>query len=1075
MPAGLPLHTRLIMVLILSWLGYLTNSLALPIGFGVAFVFGSIFSIIALRCLGLYWGVAVTLLVSSSTLVLWNHPYAMVIFSLEGLWVGLALRRGRHNLLLIDGLFWLLIGAAMTTVFHSTMLEQEVSIALVVALKQSLNGVFNALIADILLHHSGLGRWFLAQQQPRISFATAIFQLLTFSVLLAGLGLMLLTSRHEIERAHNQIVTDINGALLDVEQQLNPDLMAEFKAGKLPRAAIENQLRLLLTGPYQRRGLITTLLDEQERVILSTSSMNQPGQSILEGDLLYLPFKDDIFLKYPRSRFPLSTMRSWLQASYTRRVPVAGSSWTLLTEYPLRPMQQLFYHQALANLSYLSLTLLLMMALSWYLGKRAIRSLQELADKTQNLPRRLKENEALIWPESRYQEIDSLTQNFRQMAQTLKTQFDELETVHQQLAIQAAADSHQLSELTHERDIILENAPIGISRVKKGKLVWINHHQAKISGYPKEEIIGQSTRSFYARAADFEKLRQESQGVMARGETYETVVEMAKKSGQQIFMRLIGKSIDPQDSEKGSLWLSEDISQRREMEERLRESEERFKSMFDHHSASMLLVDRHDGAIVAANQAAANFYGYPRETLQTMKMSDLYVLDDAQAAEELALATREERDYMIFPHRLASGETRTVEVHATSLEIQRRPLHFSVIHDITQRVRFEAELKEAKAQAEAANLAKSQFLANMSHEIRTPLNGVIGMAQLLSMSQLTSEQQTYVEGLRSSSTGLLALLNDVLDLAKIDAGKIEIQPQAFSLKNCLDELVLPQKSLITAKGLDFYLHIDPAIPPHLLGDQLRIKQVLLNLLNNAIKFTVVGKIELNAQLLSHNQAAVLVEFALRDTGIGISPAAQQEIFKPFVQADGSTTRRFGGTGLGLSICQRLVELMGGSLSVESANDRGSCFRVVLPFSPADDGISWDDRPPEEPLTWSGPKPRILYAEDDPLSSRVVKTLLNKLGLAVMCVRNGQECLIALRASTYDLVLMDIQMPVMNGSDALRVLRGNPQTAHIPVIAVTSFALRGEKDDFIKAGFDGFVCKPVELKELLRIMHLVLGE
>jgi CheY-like chemotaxis protein len=208
---------------------------------------------------------------------------------------------------------------------------------------------------------------------------------------------------------------------------------------------------------------------------------------------------------------------------------------------------------------------------------------------------------------------------------------------------------------------------------------------------------------------------------------------------------------------------------------------------------------------------------------------------------------------------------------------------------------------------------------------------------------------------------------------------------------------------------------------------------------------------------------------------GISPAAQQEIFKPFVQADGSTTRRFGGTGLGLSICQRLVELMGGGLTVESAIDRGSCFRVVLPFSTPDASISWDENPSEEPLHWSGPKPRILYAEDDPLSSRVVKTMLNKLGLAVMCVRNGQECLIALRATPYDLVLMDIQMPVMNGSETLQALRKNPQTAQIPVIALTSFALRGEKEEFIKAGFDGFVSKPVELKELLRIMHLVLGK
>ncbi|NCO50583.1 MAG: PAS domain S-box protein [Deltaproteobacteria bacterium] len=1072
--AGHSLSVRLCLAVSLSLLGFLANNLPLPIGFTVAFVFGSIFSVMAVRCLGLSWGFAVTLLVSSSTLGLWNHPYAMMVFTLEGLWVGLALRRGWRNLLLIDGLFWLLIGAPLTTLFHGSFLGLGVEIALVVGLKQGLNGVFNALLADIFLHHSALGHWCLAQRRSLVSFATSSFHLLAFAVLAAGLGLMLLTSHLEIARFHERMIADITGVQLDVEQQLAAHPSAELTADSVAHPGIENQLAHILTGPYQRQGLMISLLDAQGRVIASSSPTHPPGKRIQQNALLSRPLQDDISLQFPRSRFPNSTMQSWLHASYTRRVPLAKSSWTLLIEYPLAPMQQLFYHQTLVNLSYLSLILLMVIALGWYLSSLATRSLQNLAAKTRNLPERLSRNEVLVWPESPYGEIDSLVQNFRDMIQILKTQFDELETAHQQLASQAAADSRQLSEITHERDIILETAPIGIARVRKGQLVWINQTQAEISGYPREEILGKPTQSFYTRPGDFEKLRQDSRRVLARGDAYETVVEMTKKHGERIFVRLIGKAIDPQNPSHGSLWLSEDISQRREMEERLRESEERFKAMFDHHSASMLLVDRQNGAIVAANQAAANFYGYPRETLQQMKMSDLYVLDDAQAAEEMKLALREERDYMIFPHRLASGETRTVEVHATSLEIQHRPLHFSVIHDITQRVQFEAELKEAKAQAEAANLSKSQFLANMSHEIRTPLNGVIGMAQLLAMSKLNSEQQAYVEGLKSSSTGLLALLNDVLDLAKIDAGKIELQPQAFSLTNCLNELVLPQKSLMSAKGLEFQLQIDPEIPPRLLGDQLRIKQVLLNLLNNAIKFTVVGKIALTVRLVSQNQAAVLVEFSLRDTGIGISLAAQQEIFKPFVQADGSTTRRFGGTGLGLSICQRLVELMGGRLSVESARDRGSCFRVVLPFSTPDDNVSWDDNPVEEPLIWNGPKPRILYVEDDPLSARVVKTMLNKLGLAVMCVRNGQECLIALKASPYDLVLMDIQMPVMNGSEALQALRENPQTAQIPVIAITSFALRGEKVEFIQAGFNGFVSKPVELKELLRVMHLILG-
>ena len=616
-----------------------------------------------------------------------------------------------------------------------------------------------------------------------------------------------------------------------------------------------------------------------------------------------------------------------------------------------------------------------------------------------------------------------------------------------------------------------------------GTIAWVNPWFCRKTGYSLEEAVGRNPRilksgvhppSFY----------EELWATISSGRTWEGEFCNRRRDGSLYWeCATISPVLDDLGAVTHYVAVKFDITARKEAERSLAESEQRHRTIVETMMDGLFIVDE-EGRALFANPAAGALLGLGPEELVGRSLLE-FVLpgQEAMLAEERrrrrqGLASRYE-----LAVRTATGEERIMLLSAAPLQCPHAdaPRTVVVVRDVTEQRREAEELRRAREEALAASRVKTDFLANVSHEIRTPMNAILGLAALLEDSPLDDEQREHVRDIRNAARGLLTLIGDILDVSRLEAGRFELLDEDFRPLEVVAEAMRILRPRAAEKGLDLRVRSRGNEDRVLVGDPWRLRQVLINLVGNAVKFTEAGSVEVRVDLLPEPGGSCRLVLEVRDTGPGIPPEVAEQIYEPFRQADGSTSRRHGGTGLGLAITRRLVELQGGTIGHESVPGQGTVFRVEIPYR-----LGKRDATPEADATGEITLPveparrlRILLAEDHPVNAKVATRLLERRGHAVLPAGNGEEAIEILRreGTAIDVVLMDVQMPGLDGLEATRRIRAGAAgeaVRRVPIVALTAHAMREDEERCLAAGMDAYLAKPLDPPALFRAIEGLAG-
>jgi two-component system, sensor histidine kinase and response regulator len=524
------------------------------------------------------------------------------------------------------------------------------------------------------------------------------------------------------------------------------------------------------------------------------------------------------------------------------------------------------------------------------------------------------------------------------------------------------------------------------------------------------------------------------------------------------------------DNSAGTIYIIRNITERKRAQLIIQQQKQHLEALVENSPVAIITLDQ-SLHIQSSNPAFETMFGYTRgevigRNLDHLLANDTLHSDNSAASEQVLNGNRVKRMVQL---RRKDGKTADVESFGVPLVVSGQTVGVLwIYHDIT-------ELVQARRSAEQADHAKSEFLANMSHEIRTPMNGIIGMIELALGTELNDEQNDFLQGARESADALLSVLNDILDFSKIEAGQLQLEKVDFDVHAIVEGVAQTLANRAEAKGLEILSFVSPDVPTYARGDSGRLRQILANLVQNAIKFTDHGEVLIRTELLQLTESEISLRFSVTDTGIGIPPDRQKAIFERFIQADGSTTRKYGGTGLGLTISKQLAEMMSGKIGVDSEVGKGSTFWFTTTLERIPERVETIIDKAVNDLKGL----RVLIVDDNATNRKIFTTMLENFGCSVSTAANGSEVIPALfrgllTSSPFKLVLLDMQMPVMDGQETLRAIREEPLTRNINVVVLTSMGRRGELNQLSDLGISGYMIKPIRQSQLLDTITAVLN-